>query len=87
MTNGPDTNTAPTPKGWRKHLQLRINRWDATISYLFSLFFIYVFVRNLLGEVDFDWITWVDAMQTGLLFYIMAVVSNLHYKLLDSKKD
>lgn len=87
MTEQQDTNTSPELKGWRKYLQVRISRWDATISYTASFFFIFVLLRILLGDEDFNWITWVDALQTGLLCGILGVVFSLHYKLVDTNQD
>ena len=87
MTDAQESKTSLKPKGLRKYLQFGVSRWDVTISGIVSLFFFVVFMRALEGVERYDWITWVDALQTSLLFYIVAIASNLHYKLLGSKND
>ena len=88
MTNGPDTNTAPTPKGWREKFQFKVSRFEAGLNSLYGIFFLGVFMMILLFEPEqLEWITWLDALQTYLLFSILARVSSLHYKLIESKKD
>ena len=87
MTGAQETNTSSKPKGLRKLLQFGFSRWDFRISYIFFIVFAVVFIQALGGKERYNWITWIDALQTSLLFYILAVASSLHYKLLGSKND
>lgn len=87
MTDGQDTNTTPEPKGWRKKLQFGVSRFEVGLSVLFGIFFFGVFVYVFVKPEKLEWITWLDALQTYLLFWILATASSLHIKLIESKKD
>ena len=85
MIDGLDSNKSSKLKSLRKYVELGASRWEVTLFSIFSIFFFVVIFLILDGSERFDWITWVDAMQTSLLFYILAVVTKLHYKLLGPK--